>query len=149
MDAWIDTLARWSAGGLSRREVLKRMGVGLAGAALVGLAPVPSAHAEDDPGLAICLEACGEIRDTNPKRQAKQQRRCQADCRKCQRRGVRGNCLETTEGGSAVCVQHVPQRSACADLQSCVSSHDCPERIVCVVNTECGSGGVCVPVCHA
>ena len=142
MDTWIDTLARWSAGGISRRAALHRIGGTLAGAALIGLLPAQPAFA-DDPGLAICLEACGEIRNSKHRKQ------CQEACQKCQRNGHSGNCIQAVEGGSAVCAVKPRNAKVCDKLQSCTSSHECPETILCVVNTKCGPGGVCVPVCNA
>jgi hypothetical protein len=139
MGEWIDTLARWMAGELPRRAALRRIGGGLAATALAALVPIKPARA-DDPGLAICLEACGEIQN------AKHQKRCRTSCEKCRRRGIGGKCVETTEGGSPACAKRI---APCAGLQSCASSHDCPETVICAVNTECGSGGVCLPVCNA
>lgn len=124
---------------MSRRAALTRITGGLAAAALAALVPAGPALA-DDPGLAICLEACGEIQDS------RHQQRCQAACAKCQRRGVGGKCVETTEGGSPACAKRI---HSCAGLQSCASSHDCPATVICAFNTKCGAGGVCVPVCHA
>src|SRR5438552_3312368 len=107
MGDWIDALARWAAGGLSRREALKRIGGGLAAAALVTLVPVQQALADDDPGLAICREACGEIS------KAGRRGHCRTSCKRCQRKGTSAqcgggcSCVDTTEGASPSCAQNI------------------------------------------
>src|SRR5262245_4753834 len=71
-----DTLARDLAAGLSRREALRRLGLGLAGALLATLGLAPAAQAVTCPaGQIDCFGLCKD-----PKTDAKNCGRCGAAC---------------------------------------------------------------------
>src|SRR5438046_6829690 len=52
MDRWLDDVARAVAGGMSRRQALRRIGGGIAGALLARLLPGDAGRTEARPGLA-------------------------------------------------------------------------------------------------
>src|SRR5438045_3667846 len=58
MEPWLDQWARAVAGGLSRRELLRRAGAGLAGAAIAALLPREAAAARAGRQLDCCGGSC-------------------------------------------------------------------------------------------
>ena len=88
MEHWFDDLARTVAGGVSRRDALRRIGGGLAGGLLVALLPGPASAEQGggNPGRGNdeCAHFCNEAFPPGPQRGA---------CKSAAARG-RGPCFE-------------------------------------------------------
>ncbi|MGH2554733.1 MAG: hypothetical protein ACRDHO_03330 [Actinomycetota bacterium] len=124
--------------GISRRRMIKRIG---AGAAIAWSAPILTsirtpAFAETPPDDACPDTGCpGE--NFAP---------CTGNPSGCAEGACTGGlgCFkgDDTEGGC-----HCYQNIFCSCVSACTSSADCGDRQFCMLNTGCGSGGVCINCC--
>jgi hypothetical protein len=127
-----DDLAKALAGGVSRREVLRRLGGGLAGALLASLG-IGRAWSQSS-GFS-CDDFCTKQGLTGSALST-----CRRQCRACVGEGGTV-CSASSSGGVTCCAQPNP---ACCGTGCCTSPKACCNDICCETGTRC-CGGKCCP----
>jgi hypothetical protein len=138
MEHWIDDLARAAAGGLSRREALRRLGAGLAGGVLAALLPGPARAQPSEACREFCMENL-----TGAARGA------------CLARGG-GLCQACALDPERLCTPTDPDAPTAGVIRCCAANQDCgspgcvPPPFASVATcpagtTPCFSAGCCPP----
>jgi len=141
-----DEMAKDLANGMSRRQAIRRVGAGLAGAMLasLGLAKAWSKD-DDDDEPETCEDYCRKVVGINPSHE-KQFGKCVSNCEQCIDHGGiacgQDNCCVGTE----VCTSDLDgiceiPNPCVGQNGACLSDSDCCAGLSCLPGGYCGSLG--------
>ena len=113
MSEWLDNVARTLASGASRRDILKQLGRGVAGVAVLSALPgTAEATEKDKRGNKACVEFCKQL----PKRE-------------------RGECVSQAAHGKGPCYECGPKAPHGTERELC-NGKCCPTNFECRGNTS-------------